>query len=305
VSDLLLPSGYCELSEEDIKNLSDGFDHILRFIDSIESVEGDISIDTLNAIDITAMGQALDAFKNTSLLGNAVDPIAGAVVSGVTGSESTDISDALENGEVSYESLMDTVQSTANVINSMKDENATVEQKQEAIVDLFENITPENADVIIAAVDENFVMQMGVDEKYAEQYAEVLSVSLKEMANLDGAEHEAEAEKVKYIFDIVSNSDKNTYGEDGVFESVEDLLTVAMDSKVAGAVIMELAYDENGREVYDALGIAGSISNEDRSYIATEIQNYCHEKKETVSAEEAERIDQMAEAIYVLILGMK
>ena len=78
-----------------------------------------------------------------------------------------------------------------------------------------------------------------------------------------------------------------------------------MDSKVAGAVIMELAYDENGREVYDALGIAGSISNEDRSYISTEIQNYCNEKKETVSAEEAERIVQMAVAIDVLILGMK
>lgn len=306
VSELLLEPGHYELSEEDIKNLSAGFDHIFKFIDSLETLDGGgISFDTLDAVDISSMGQALDAFKKTDLLGDTIDPIAGAVVSGVTGSSSSNITEVLENEEVSYESLMETVQSTANVINNMQKEDATVEEKQQAIVELFENITPENADVIVAAVDENFVIQMGAAPEYAESFAEVLSVSLTEMAGLDATEHEAEAEKVKYLFDIVSNSDKNTYGEDGIFESAEDIISVAMDSKVAGAVLMELAYDENGKEVYDALGIAGSISNEDRSYIATEIQNYCNEKKETVSAEEAERIGQMAEAIYVLFLGMK
>lgn len=307
VSELLLEPGHYELSEEDIKNLSEGFDHIFKFIDSIETLDNDdgFSFDTLDAVDISSMGQALDAFKKTELLGDTIDPIAGAVVSGVTGSSASDITDALENGDVSYESLMETVQSTAIVINNMQKEDATVEEKQQAIVELFENITPENADVIVAAVDENFVIQMGANPEYAEPLAEALSVSLIEMAGLDETEHEAEAEKVKYLFDIVSNSDKKAYGEDGIFESVEDIITVAMDSKVAGAVIMELAYDENGREVYDALGIAGSISNEDRSYISTQIQNYCNEKKETVSAEEAERIVQMAVAIDVLILGMK
>ena len=179
-----------------------------------------------------------------------------------------------------------------------------IEEKQQAIVELFENITPENADVIVAAVDENFVVQMGVDPQYAESYADALSVSLQEMATLAEDEHDAEAEKVKYIFDMVSNSDRNAYGEDGVFESVEDIITVAMDSKVAGAVLMELAYDENGNEVYDALGIAGSISDEDKQHIFTEVENYYNEKKETESAEEAERINQMTQAIYLLILGM-
>ena len=251
------------------------------------------------------MGQALDVFKNTSLFGNAVDPIAGAVVSGVTGSASENITNALKDGDVSYESLLDTVQSTANVINNMQKEEATVEEKQQAIVELFENITPENADVIVSVIDEDFVVQMGATPEYAETFAEVLSVSLKEMANLDEEEHEAEAEKVKYIFDIVSNSDKNTYGEDGVFESVEDIITVAIDSKVAGAVLMELTYDENGNEVSDALGIASSISEEDKAYILGEVLNYCNEKKETESPEEYERLNQMTNAICLLILGEK
>lgn len=305
VSDLLLEPGHYNLSEEDIQNLSEGFDHIFTFIDSIESLEGDISFDKINAIDITSMGLALDSFKKTTLLGNAVDPIAGAVVSGVTGSSAENITDALEEGDVSYESLMDTVQSTANVINNMQKEDATVEEKQQAIVDLFENITPENAEVIVAAVDKDFVVQMGADPNYAEPFAEVISVSLKEMATLDEAEHEAEAEKVKYIFDIVANSDKNAYGEDGVFESVEDIITVAMDSKVAGTVLMELAYDDNGNEVSDALGIATSISDEDREHIAQELMSYYEDKKATESPEELERINQMTQAVSLLILGMK
>ena len=115
----------------------------------------------------------------------------------------------------------------------------------------------------------------------------------------------AEAEKIKYVLDMVTNTDKNAYGEDGVFKSVDDIISVAMDSKVAGAVIVDLAYDETGDVVIDALGIADSISNEDRELISDALQNYRDEKKDTVSPEEYERINKIDAAICSLILGMK
>jgi hypothetical protein len=200
---------------------------------------------------------------------------------------------------------MNTVQSTAGVLNNIQNPEASSSDKTEAVVSLLENITPENADVIIAVVDEDFMMQQGFGEEYASQSASAFKVALKEMSQLNSEEHEAEAEKIKYVLDMVTNTDKNAYGEDGVFESVDDIISVAMDSKVAGAVIIDLAYDETGDLVIDALGIADSISNEDRKLISDALRNYSDEKKDTVSPEEYERINKIDMAICSLILGMK
>jgi hypothetical protein len=305
VSDkIYVESGNCELTEEDIKNIGEGFDHVFDFIESIEATEGELSFDKLDSVDINAVGKALDAFKDTSLLGDSVDPLAGAIVESVTGA-SSDVTSALENGNVSYESLMNTVQSTAGVLNNIQNPEASSSDKTEAVVSLLENITPENADVIIAVVDEDFMMQQGFGEEYASQSASAFKVALKEMSQLNSEEHEAEAEKIKYVLDMVTNTDKNAYGEDGVFESVDDIISVAMDSKVAGAVIIDLAYDETGDLVIDALGIADSISNEDRKFISDALRNYSDEKKDTVSPEEYERINKIDMAICSLILGMK
>lgn len=305
VSDkVFVESGSCELSEEDIKNIGEGFDHVFDFIESMEATDGELSFDKLESVDVSAVGKALDSFKDTSLLGGSVDPLAGAIVETVTGA-SSDVTSVLENGNVSYESLMNTVQSTAGVLNNIQNAEAGSSEKTEAVVSLLENITPENADVIIAVVDEDFMVQQGFGEEYASQSASAFKVALKEMSQLDSEEHEAEAEKIKYVLDMVTNTDKNAYGEDGVFKSVDDIISVAMDSKVAGAVIVDLAYDETGDVVIDALGIADSISNEDRELISDALQNYRDEKKDTVSPEEYERITKIDAAICSLILGMK
>ena len=304
ISDTIyVESGNCELTEEDIKNIGEGFDHIFTFIESMESAEGGLSLDNLDSIDISSVGKALDSFKDTSLLGGAVDPLAGAIVETVTGS--SDVTSTLENGNVSYESLMNTVQSTAGVLNNIQNSEASNIDKTQSIVSLLENITPENADVIIAIVNEDFIIQQGVDSKYASQTASVLKIALKEMSLLSNEEHESEAEKIKFALDIVTNTGKVIYGAGGVFETAKDVISFAMDSKVASAVLMDLAYDENGNEVYDALGVAASINDSDKEFIASEIQKYCDESKATATPEEQARIDQMQIAVSLVILGMK
>lgn len=301
---IYIESGNVELTEDDIKNIGEGFDHIFEFIGSIESSDGELSLDNLDSIDIGSIGKALDSFKDTSLLGGTVDPLAGAIVETVTGT-SSDVTSTLENGNVSYESLMNTVQSTAGVLNNIQNSEASNIDKTQSIMSLLENITPENADVIIAVVNEDFIIQQGIDSKYAATSASVLKIALKEMSLLDIEEHEAEAEKIKVVLELVTNTDKNVYGEGGVFETADDIISVAMDSKVAGAVLIDLAHDENGNQVSDALGIAGNISDTDRRFILSELNRYCDERKANATPEECTYINRIDMAICLVVLGMK
>ena len=52
---------------------------------------------------------------------------------------------------------------------------------------------------------------------------------------------------------------------------------------------IEEKYDENGDVVIDALGIADSISDKDKGFIADELQRYCDEKSKEGESQECSR----------------
>ena len=281
---LLLESGECELSEEDINNISTGLDNILGFVDSVEASGGEITLDNLDSFDISSVGQALDLFKDTSLLGETVDPLAGAIIGNITGS-SSDVSAALKDGNVSYESLMDTVQTTAAVISNIQSNTASDYDKTESMITLLECITPENADVVVSVVDKNFMVQQGSDPLYAEERSNALKVALEEMAQLDPVDHNAEAEKIRYIFEMCTDDSPEIYGENGIFSSADELISMGTESKVVSAVLKDVTVDENGNSVTDALGFASKISADDKVKIEEAINDYYYEKSLTESTD--------------------
>ena len=293
-------SGKCELSQEDITNIAQGFDHVISFVEELENMDDDISLENIGSANISSVGKALDSFKNTSLFENAVDPLAGAIVNSVVGS-SSDVTSVLEENNVSYESLISTVQSTANVMSELKNTSSDSQDKTNAVVGLLENITPENADVMMAIVNEDFIVQQGFDEENAAVYADVLKKAMKEMSVLDESEHEAEADKIKDILDICISPDKIVYGEDGVFESAGDLISMGVESKVVSAVIKEITVDEEGNAKVDSLGIASTISDEDKQHIEDEMRKYYDGLSQTESEEELKNIAESLDALSILL----
>ena len=287
---LMLEKGNYELSAEDIKNISEGVDSVITFISSIQNVEGGISLENIDQIDIELMGKALDSLKKTPLYSESIDPIAEAVIENIVGS--SDVKDSL-NENVSYESLMGTVKSTANVINKVKDTEASEDDKNQSVVELLETITPENADIITAVVNEKFMIEQGVDAEFAYASAKALKAILREMALLEENEREAESSKILSLFEMVTNINGDVYGDDGVFNSPDDVISVMLYSKVGYAALMDLT--EGGCR--DALGLASKISGSDKIAIAGELTAYY----ETVDQIQKSKVAKCFNAVGLLL----
>ena len=270
--DLMVESGSYDLTEEEIENIANGFDQISKFIDSYQNIEGTVSIDNVSALNLEAAGTALDLFGSTSLLGNKVGAVADTLVSEVVGSN-VNVSQKVSEGSTTYQSLMVTVKSTSNVISNMSKEDCSDEEKEEAIVDLLLNLTEENSYIVGEIVTDDFMIEQGVPQKNAPSSAKALRIALVEMAKLPEDEHDAEAAKLKYLFELTSASkgNKKMIGKDGVFETEADIVDMIVESKVSYVTMKEISVDENGEEVRDALGIANSLSDNERENLCNAI----------------------------------
>ena len=268
-SDLMVDSGNYTVSEEEIENIANGFEKITSFIDSYQSMDESLSIDNVSNLDLESAGAALDFLGNTSLLGDKVGVVADALVSEMVGTN-INVSEKVNEGGTSYESLMTTVKATSNVISNMSKEDCTDEEKEEAIVDLLLNLTEETSGIVSEIVTPDFMIDQGVPKANSESSAAALRIALVEMAKLPEDEHDAEAAKLKYLFELTSASkgDKAMVGQGGVFETEEDIVDMVVESKVARITLKEISVDKNGAEVRDALGVAGSLSKDEQENLS-------------------------------------
>ena len=297
IESLMVTSGSYELSENDIKNIGEGFDHINEFLQSVGDMEGDISFENLESVNIEAIGKALDALKDTTIFAGAVDPLAGAVINNVA---NVDVTKELVNGNVSYTDLMGTVSATAGLMNSLNKDD--IDSKNASVLQLIETITPSNADIIIAIVNEEFMMKQGVSAEYAAASAKTLRTVLKEMANVDPSNRESEARSVRYIFELamsLSNS-SNIMGEDELFGNAEEIIIVCVESKVVAETLKELTTDENGYRVKDSLGVSSKLTEDNKEQIRFEIEKYYNEYKDILDADELVALEERLEAVAYL-----
>lgn len=301
--DLMINSEKYTLSEKDINNIAEGFENIVSFVNSYTEIEGSVSLDNIADLDIEAVGKALDLLQDTDLLGDTVGAVADTLVSEITGADIS-ISDKIESGDATFESLMTTVKNTSTVIGNISNNNCTEEEKEAAILDLLLNITPETSDIISEIVTEDFMVQFGIPSDYAFASANALKVALIEMAKLPEAEHNAEAAKLKHLFEIASsagNSNKPLIGENGIFKSEKDIIDMVVESKVAFATISSISTDKNGNVVKDALGIAKSLSAENKASLEKTITEYYNTEKASMSSSQAAELAQKLNMISTLL----
>ncbi len=304
--ELLINTDSYTLTTDDIQNIAEGVENITVFLDSVSNIEGAPSLDNLSEIDLEAAGKALDVLSSTELFQNNIGKVADTLVSNVVG-ENINLSDKIASGDSSYESLMTTVKSASSVIANMSKENVDDLDKESAITDLLAVLTPENADIVTQIVTESFMIKQGVPEKYAHAAATALKVALTEMATLPENEYQTEANKLKYLFDIISGSkgsSKPLIGENGTFANEDEVIDMVIGSKVVYMTLKSLT--ENDQT--DSLGLANSLSDNEKVSLKKAIEDYYNEKSvtldSTASAELKDKLNSIA-LIFDISLSIK
>ena len=143
---------------------------------------------------------------------------------------------------------------------------------------------------------------------YVETMVNLLSTALNEMAHLSEEDHKAEAEKIKYIFEIATTmdkTDKDFIGENGIFKSEVEVADFFIESKVARATLKAITTDKNGEPIVDGLGIAKELSEDDKKDVEDALTNYYNEKKATLSGDELkETVDILNSIVRLLDLSI-
>ena len=307
----LLVDPNLELSKEDIEQIGAGFDAITLFMESYSALGGgELGLEQLAQLDMMSAGKALDLLKSIPAFNNTVDQISYALISQVAGSD-IDIIEKINSGNVTYENLFVTVKSTAQVLGSINNIDATDEDKEQAILDLLLNLTPETADIVNEIVTEDFIIKQGVPKEIAKQSAQALRSAFIEMANLPADEHEAETKYVTKMFELsvyVKDKDKKNgvIGPNGLFKSEEELVSTTIHSTVASAALKSISVDENGAPIYDALSVADDLSEVNKYNITNHMKIIYEETKaNNASAEELKELEsRILVASYLLVLDI-
>ena len=294
---LLVNTENYTLTDKDIENIAEGFDSITSFIDSVNKIEGSVSLENMSELDLEAVGKALDLLQDTDLLGDSVGDMADAIIGEMTGVDIS-ISEAVNNGNGSFESLMTTVKSTSNVLGNLSNSDKTEEEKKEAILELLLNLTPETSDIISEIVTEDFMISFGIPTEYAYASTSAMKIALVEMAKLPEAEHDIEAARLQSLLTLVSSagkSDKPLVGSNGMFKSEEEIIDMIVESGVVYKTIVSLSTDKNGNKISDALGFAKSMSASDKDSFGKTLINYYNENKTSTSVSDlADRLNAIA-----------
>lgn len=301
--DLLVDSDAGNLSDEDIANIGEGFDNVVAFVDSYTKLEGDVSLENISDLNLEAAGKALDLLQNTDLLGNSVGALADSLIGEVTGT-STNVSDKIANSDTSYESIMATIKKTTAMVESLQNPEISNEEKEATVIELLVALTPDTCDVILDIVTVDFVISMGLPTEAADAMVTLLGTALYEMARLPEEEHQAEAEKIKHIFEMATmmeESDKEFIGEDGIFKTESEVADFFMESRVARATLKAITTDKNGEPIYDGLGIAKELSDDDKKDVEDALTTYYNEKKASASATELQEIADILNSIVRLL----
>lgn len=266
---------------------------------------------------IADMGTLLDKMRHTEVFGQqAISDVMKAILQsdkvkdemGLTATEASNFSDKLNNlvnDDYSYADATGTVSSTITMINSVKDENITKEERRENTQKLIEDLDPDKADMLSAMVTPSSMIKYGSSEEKAHSVSNSVSTLFNNMANFnaepgsDAYRHEADA--VNTVLDLAmkgsdDEDDRRLFGEgEGKLDtSAADFVHLIVNSEVVSSTIITASAEgeENPYGVYP--------SDEDRVELSAAMENYYAENSEGKTAEELAELQARLNALAVV-----
>ncbi len=267
---------------------------------------------------ITDMGKLLDKMRVTEIFGaEARSDIMKAIMQsetvkdemGLTVKEASTFSDKLNNlvsDEYTYADATNTVSNTITMIDSVKDDNITKEERRENTQKLIEDLDPSKADMLSSMVTPSSMVKYGSSEEKANTVANSVSDLFNNMANFNAEEgsdaYKHEADAVNTVLDLAmkgadDGDERRLFGTDGAGKldtNADDFVHLIVNSEVVSSTILSTAStgEQNPYGIYP--------SDEDREELSTAMEAYYAENSQGKTDEEIADLQARLNALAIV-----
>ena len=303
--------GDCEDPDAEAQRISD------MFATAADLFAGGIDNKTYDEL-IADMGKLLDKMRDTDVFGDeAINDVMKAILQsetvkdemGLTATEASTFSDKLTNlvnDEYTYADATNTVSTTIIMVNSVKDENITKEERRENTQKLIEDLNPDKADMLSSMVTPSSMLKYGAKEEKAQTVSNSVSDLFNNMANFNAdpgsEEYQREADAVNAVLDLAmkgsdEGDDRRLFGSEGTGKldtNADDFVSLIVNSEVVSATIISAA--STGEE--NPYGICPT--NQDREELSIAMEAYYAENSEGKTAEELADLQSRLNALAVV-----
>ena len=291
---------------------------VMTFIESMENLDSaDENAFIVNA-DLGSLGAAIDMLRNSALLGNSSEYILTVLLNSDMVSDlgfvSSDLIAKLTDKSTKFENILVSAQKLAVMAISLSKEGINEDNYEEALKFMITEMTPEAADTLKAAISTDTLKDFGMSEEEADTMSNTINSVIDGISsatqNMTEEQVEKEIEAITTIVntmkDVSSSSSADIEhifgGEDSVTGmTAEDLVDTVLSSEIVSNAIISAGKTQGDEKVEDPYGIAGSLSEADKSTAENAIKDY-FENNSTGGAEDnalKEKLDAVAN-----ILGM-
>jgi len=290
---------------------------VMDFMESTENLDSsDENAFILNA-DLGSLGSAIDMLRNSALLGDSCEYILTVLLNSDMVSDlgfvSSDLIAKLTDKSVKFENILVSAQKLAVMAISISKEGINEDNYEEALKFMITEMSPEAADTLKSAISSDVLKDFGMSEDEANTMSNTINSVIDGISsateNMTEEQVEKEVEAITTIVntmkDASSSGDlEHIFGEEGESATgitAEDLVDTVLSSEIVSGAIVGASKNENNERVDDPYGIAGSLSDNDKSAAEDAIKNY-YDNNSTGGAEDEalkEKLDAVAN-----ILGM-
>ena len=305
----------------DAKTIAKVINKIMAFMESTEDLDSsDPNAFIVNA-DLGSVGAAIDMLRNSALLGDTCQYVLTVMLNSDMVSDlgfvSDDLINKLSDKNVKFENILTSAQKLAVMAISLSQEGINEDNYEEALKFMITEMSPEAADTLKSAISSDALKDFGMSEEEAETMSSTIGSVIDGISSATSDMTEEQIEKeVEAITTIVNtmkdvsatggNVDADTlFGAEG--ESVtgitaEELVDTVISSEIVSGAIIGASKNGNEEKVEDPYGIAGSMSESDKTAAEDAIKTY-YENNTTGDAESDEALKEKLDAV-ANILGM-
>ncbi len=299
----------------DAANIAKIIDKVLVFMESTENLDSsDENAFILNA-DLASLGSAIDILRDSALLGNSCEYILTVLLNSEMVSDlgfvSDDLITKLTDKSVKFENVLVSAQKLAVMAISLSTDGITEENYEEALKFMITEMSPEAAETLKSLITTDALEDFGMSAEEADTMSNTINSVIDGIAssteNMTEEEVEREVEAITTIVGVVQDITSfdgdvnvdNIFGEDGdsvTGMTADELVDTIISSEIISNAVIGAGKDENGEKVEDPYGIAGSLSDDDKT-IAEDAIKYYYENNSTGGAEDAalkEKLDAVA-----------
>ncbi len=263
-----------------------------------KDVDPELAGKIIELLDVGKVGEAFDELKEDKYMGVYFKTLFSNVMRKYTGTL-VDEDFLIEDGSTADK--IEAIKVLSDVANDISDTEKSKEEKEQTVKKLIETVDEDNVQSYKTFFTREYVMSMfGIPDPYAEKVARMLNVLFEELSKVkddDGRESKAVTGLLSIAL-AAKNNAEDLFSENGVLGDPSAFIASQMNSTVLKNTLLRVSTDENGQIIYDPMGFAILLSENDRADLKKAADDY-------VAKYSPDESDYMALRCLAALLGVK